>query len=146
MKKIYFAGGWFDKEQEERHTRIYDALKLHSDLMIFNPRLSGEVTTGDTDEKFSSILKNNIYNLNECDLVVAITDKKDMGTIWETGYAYAIKKPIIYYCETLNGKPFNLMLAKTGLVATNEGHLHALLNDPFSYEFKENHAYEGDIE
>ena len=45
-----------------------------------------------------------------------MTDGKDMGTIWEAGYAFGINKPIIYFAETLGNGQFNLMLARSGNV------------------------------
>ena len=46
---------------------------------------------------------------------MAITDEKDIGTIWEAGYAYGIGKEIVYYAETLGDNPFNVMLGKSGI-------------------------------
>ena len=44
------------------------------------------------------------------------TRDKDIGTIWEAGYAYACNKPIIYFCAGLpEGAKFNLMLARSGI-------------------------------
>lgn len=144
-KKIYFAGPFFNPEQIEEHSRIYDIIK--DDYDVFNPKLAGIVDTSDSADRMVNILLGNINALNECQLVVAITDRKDIGTIWETGYAYACKKPIIYYCETLGNNPFNLMLAKTGLVARNEEELRKLLNDEASWFFHNyREQYKGEIE
>ena len=46
--------------------------------------------------------------------VFAVTDGKDVGTIWEAGYAHGIGKPVVYYAETLGDNLFNLMLAQSG--------------------------------
>ena len=68
------------------------------------------------------VFSDNCCNINLADVVFAITDGKDMGTIWEAGYAYGLNTSrhenpikIVYYCETLgqNGQ-FNLMLAQSG--------------------------------
>lgn len=145
MIRLYFCGGWFDPQQEEEHTRLYDLIK--NKFEVFNPRLAGIVSTSDTADRMTNILFGNLKALNECQVVVAITDRKDMGSIWEMGYAYAMKKPIIYYCETLGDKPFNLMLAKTGMVARNEEQLLALLSDEESLKFYESrNDYKGEIE
>ena len=48
-------------------------------------------------------------------VLVAVTDHKDIGTIFECGVAYLATTPIIYYAETLGNKPFNLMLAESGV-------------------------------
>ena len=46
---------------------------------------------------------------------MAITDEKDIGTIWEAGYAYGIGKEVVYYAETLGNNPFNIMLSESGV-------------------------------
>lgn len=145
-KKIYFAGGWFNTAQEEEHTRIVKFLNSHDCLDVFNPRAMSDFKTGNETDYMSTVLRNNCDAICDADLVVVITDYKDMGTLWESGYAYANKRPIVYYCETLGDKPFNLMLAKTGRVARNETELHKHLIDPKAYEFKLVHSYDGAIE
>ena len=134
MKKIYLAGGWFTPEQDEQHTRIYNLIKDKFD--VFNPRIEGEIDNGTSNDKMSSILIGNIEGIQNADLTVVLYDYRDTGTIWEAGFSYASKKPIIYFAEHLNGRPFNLMLAKTGRFAANEQDLVKLLNDESSWTFK----------
>lgn len=144
--KIYLASPWFSESQAERQERIYNLLKCVENLEIFNPKLHGNITGKEDCDKFAAILKNNIDNIIDADLIVAITDEKDMGTIWESGFAYAHKKPIIYYCETIGDKPFNLMLAKTGNVAKTTYELVLLLRNDKTYNWQETYAYNGIIE
>lgn len=134
MKKIYLAGGWFTPEQDEQHTRIYNLIKNKFD--VFNPRIEGEIDNGTSNDKMSSILIGNIEGIQNADLTIVLYDYRDTGTIWEAGFSYASKKPIIYFAEHLNGRPFNLMLAKTGRFAANEQDLIKLLNDELSWTFK----------
>lgn len=143
MKKIYLAGGWFTPEQEEEHTRIYNLLK--KDFDVFNPRIKGELTPDSTHDKMSEILLGNIRGIQEADIVVVIYDGKDTGTIWEAGFAYANQKPIIYYAEKLNGKKFNLMLAKTGNFAENSSILLKKLSEDIKFQ-KVSNEYRGEIE
>lgn len=145
MTKLYLAGGWFNFEQEEEHTRLYNLLK--DKYKVFNPKLESLIKPGCTDDFMSQTLLGNIEGIKNADIIVAIYDGKDTGTIWETGLAYAYQKPIIYYAEKLNGKKFNLMLAKTGLYAANETDLLNLLEDKKSYVFRNVYSsYKGDIE
>lgn len=126
--KIYLAGGWFTPEQEEEHTRIYNNIKDLFD--VFNPKFAGIVSKNNSEEdkdKNTQILKGNIEAINNSDIVLVIYDYKDVGTLWEAGYAYALKKPIVYYAETLGNKPFNIMLAKTGYFVSNIKDLNILL-------------------
>ena len=144
-KKIYLAGGWFSPEQEEEHTRIYNVIKDEYD--VFNPKLASLVKPDSTQDSMTQTLLGNLDAIQNADIVLVITDRKDMGTIWEAGYAYSNQKPIVYYAETLGDRPFNLMLAKTGQVARNEIQLIFALADKSSYEFQEVvHQYVGGVE
>ena len=62
-----------------------------------------------------NIFDSNIEAIKNSKYVLAITDEKDMGTIWEAGYAYGIGKPVIYVAVTLEDKPFNIMLSESGI-------------------------------
>ena len=147
MKKLYYGGGWFNFQQEEEHTRIGNFLEQLPGFDVFNPRTAGgDVKVNKEADYMTQVFLNNCKEINEADIVVAITDYKDMGTLWESGYAYCLKKPIIYYCETLGDKPFNLMLAKTGKVARNVNELKTLLEDEKSYIFTKLYSFDGEIE
>ena len=58
------------------------------------------------------------------------TRDKDIGTIWEAGFAFAHQKPIVYFCAGLpEGAKFNLMLARSGVkVCTSFEDLEDYLN------------------
>ena len=63
--------------------------------------------------------------------MVCVTDDKDVGTIWEAGYAFARRVPILYVW--LGYEPhmkFNIMLAASGktVVHTYEDFVHQLQN------------------
>lgn len=145
MHKIYLAGGWFTPEMEEEHTRIYNLIKDKFD--VFNPRIAGEIDKNTSHDAMTNILLGNIEAISSADLVLVIYDYKDTGTIWESGFAYACRRPILYYSETLKGKKFNLMLAKTGRFASNEEELMKLLNNIETFTYKSVYkSYKGDIE
>lgn len=145
MKKIYLAGGWFSPEQDEQHTRIYNLIKDKYD--VFNPRIEGEIDKSTTHDRMSRILIGNIEGIQNADLTVVLYDYRDTGTIWEAGFSYSSKKPIIYFAEHLNGRPFNLMLAKTGRFASNEEELLELLKNKESWKFKNVYDdFKGEIE
>lgn len=146
MKKIYFAGAWFSPEQEEQHTRIYELLNGTNKFDIFNPKLESLITPESDQDALTQTLNGNIAGVIYADIIVALVDKPyDSGTVFECGLAYG-RTPIIYYVERLNGKPFNLMLAKTGRVATNGSELLALLDDESSYEIQSVYDFEGVVE
>ena len=114
MKKIYLASGWFNPVQAEELTNlesIFDSRSDHFELasprriFVCPPNAPKEVQ----DETFSG----NLHHIETSDFLLVNTRDKDIGTIWEAGYAYAFKKPIVYFCAGLpQGAKFNLMLAK----------------------------------
>jgi len=117
MKKIYLASGWFNPIQAEELTNlegIFDSRSDHFELasprriFVCPPNAPKEVQ----DETFSG----NLHHIETADFLLVNTRDKDIGTIWEAGYAFAFKKPIIYFCAGLpEGAKFNLMLARSGI-------------------------------
>ena len=122
--KMYFASPWFNADQAERENRVKSKLR-ELGFKVWSPK-DNCVCSPITDEAMrKKVFNDNCFNIEDCDIIFAITDGKDMGTIWEAGYANGFNQflkftkcePIIvvYYCETLgpNGQ-FNLMLAQSG--------------------------------
>jgi nucleoside 2-deoxyribosyltransferase len=117
MKKIYLASGWFNPTQDAELTQLEkifderaDSFELASPRRIFvcPPNAPKSVQ----DETFTG----NLHHIQTADFLLVNTRDKDIGTIWETGYAYAFDKPIIYFCAGLpKGAKFNLMLARSGI-------------------------------
>lgn len=112
---LYFASPFFNPEQVEREER----LKAHLRGMgfeVFSPKENTHLKK-DADTAAQEVtFRQNLDGIKNADAVFAITDGKDMGTIWEAGYAFGINKPIIYFAETLGNGQFNLMLARSGNV------------------------------
>ena len=120
--KIYFASPFFNPEQVEREERLKAKLR-DLGFEVFSPKEVYFCKPDEGDEVRQMVFDGNCKAIQECDILFAVTDGKDMGTIWEAGYANGInsvvypskKKTIVYYCETLSeGGKFNLMLAQSG--------------------------------
>lgn len=121
--KVYFASPWFTPEQEEREERLKAKLRSLG-FEVHSPKETAVCGAISDPATRNEIFVGNIFAINEADIVFAVTDGKDMGTIWEAGYAYGVNmlnefcsaKPIkiVYYCETLGDGLFNLMLAQSG--------------------------------
>lgn len=110
----YLAGPFFNAAQKEVIFEIEKIIKAVG-LRCYSPmRDTGVFTPGSALEP-SKIFKANVEHLQGVDLVVAVTDGKDVGTIFECGFAFALGVPIVYVW--LSGKPedkFNIMLAESG--------------------------------
>lgn len=119
--KIYFASPFFNSEQVEREERLKKTLR-NMGFEVFSPKEAYFCKPDESMKKRQEVFNGNCRAIHVSDIIFAVTDGKDMGTIWEAGYANGInsmmhssnKKIIIYYCETLpeSGK-FNLMLAQS---------------------------------
>lgn len=132
---FYLASPFFRPDQVEREERVKEKLR-ELGYKVFSPKeacfLNSDADLTDQGLVFAS----NCEAIQKATAIFAITDTKDMGTIWEAGYAFGINKPIIYFAETLGNNQFNLMLAQSGnLVLVNDKeinreNLDQILNDP----------------
>ena len=72
------------------------------------------------NNKPSDAFIKNVSNIQDCDILVAFVDDKDVGTAWEIGMAYALGKNIVLL--GLDDSTFlshtNAMLAFTGTCTT----------------------------
>lgn len=111
---FYLASPFFNEQQIEREEYVKKILR-NSGYSVYSPRENGILTPDATDEVRTKIFTENCEAIQRSDKVLAITDGKDIGTIWEAGYAYGIGKKVVYYAETLGDNPFNVMLGKSGI-------------------------------
>ena len=118
MHDCYIASGWFNENQARDLENIKEAL---SDVgcRYFSPKDEIVAKPDASKEEQEMIFRGNVDAITDGDFVVCNTRDKDLGTIFEAGFAYASGVPIIYYAEGLTGN-FNLMLSRSGrAVATN---------------------------
>lgn len=152
--KVYFASPWFNAEQSEREERVKGKLR-ELGFNVWSPKESIVCPPNASDEMRKAAFNGNCENIKSCDIVFAITDGKDMGTIWEAGFAAGYSTGldsqdifkqiiIVYYCETLGDGQFNLMLAQSGdIVITKFEDLDEL---PKLIESGKEKVYAGKIE
>ena len=111
---FYLASPFFKDSQIKREEAVKNALR-NEGYTVYSPRENGILTPDATDEVRTKIFKENCEAIQKSHRILAITDEKDIGTIWEAGYAYGIGKEVVYYAETLGNNPFNVMLGKSGI-------------------------------
>ena len=120
---FYLASPFFKDSQIQREKAVKHAFR-NIGYTVYSPRENGVLTPDATDEVRTKIFKENCEAIQKSHRILAITDEKDIGTIWEAGYAYGIGKEIVYYAETLGNNPFNVMLGKSGIgIFTNHNDL-----------------------
>ena len=111
-RKLYFAGPWFDERSNYLYRACEEIVKLCdgiTDYEVFYPK-------NQVNEKPLDAFIKNVSNVQDCDVVVALVDKKDSGTAWEIGMAYGLNKQVLLlgYDETTFLSHTNVMLAFTG--------------------------------
>lgn len=120
---FYLASPFFKDTQIRREDEVKNILRYNG-YTVYSPKENGVLTPDATDEVRTKIFKENCEAIQKSRRILAITDEKDIGTIWEAGYAYGIGKEIVYYAETLGNNPFNVMLGKSGIgIFTNHNDL-----------------------
>ena len=131
MKKIYLASGWFNPVQAEELTRLEQIFDERSDYFeLASPRRIFVCPPNAPKEVQDETFDGNLHHIKTSDFLLVNTRDKDIGTIWEAGYAFAFDKPIVYFCAGLPvGAKFNLMLARSGIkVCTSFEQLEEYLN------------------
>ena len=120
---FYLASPFFKDSQIRREDEVKNILRYNG-YAVYSPKENGILTPDATDEVRTKIFKENCEAIQKSHRILAITDEKDIGTIWEAGYAYGIGKEVVYYAETLGNNPFNVMLGKSGIgIFTNHNDL-----------------------
>lgn len=82
-------------------------------LRVFSPY--HDVGHGSADD----VVELDLKGVRDCDVVLAIGDGLDSGTIYEVGYARAIEKPVIFYSENESYDDKKMMIG-SGCVLCND--------------------------
>lgn len=109
---VYLASPFFTPAQIERIEKVENLLDKLG-LKYFSPRKELVCPPEATREQRQETFNGNIRSIENSTITIFISDDKDMGTIFEAGFAYAIKKPLIGVAFTLGNAPFNLMLSES---------------------------------
>lgn len=109
---VYLAGPFFSLSQlwlvEEARSQL-----LAMGLNVFSP--VHDVGHGPAEE----VVHQDLEAIHECDLMLAIGDGLDAGTIYEIGYARALKKPVILYVEN-ESEEDQKMMAGSGCIISDD--------------------------
>lgn len=117
---FYFASPFFKPEQVEREERMKRQIRKFG-FKVYSPKEACHLESDASQKSREQVFNDNCNAIKSSRAVFAVTDGKDVGTIWEAGYAYGVGKPVVYYAETLGDNLFNLMLAQSGnLVFTSQ--------------------------
>ena len=116
-KKCYLAAGWFNPTQAAELDGLEAILDAREEwIELASPRRIFICPPNAPKEIQDATYHGNLQHIQSADFLVVNTRDKDLGTIFEVGYAAAHDKPIVYFCNGLpKGAKFNLMLARSGI-------------------------------
>ena len=115
-QRVYLAVGWFSKAQSEEIKKLESICDNRDGGDLSSPRRIFVCPPDASRETQDHTFVGNLQHIIQSDFLIVNTRDKDIGTIWEAGFAFACKKPIIYFCQGLpKGAKFNLMLARSGV-------------------------------
>lgn len=110
MKRVYLASPFFNDEQIRRVERMEKLLRSKG-LNVFSPRehQNDHLPFGSKEWR-EATFTNDLKHIGWCDLIVAIYNEEDAGTMWELGMGYTQGVPLIVFNE--DGKEtLNLMIS-----------------------------------
>lgn len=134
--KVYLASGWFSPTAAEELTRLEEIFDSREWIDLASPRRIFVCPPDAPKDVQDKTFVGNLEHITTSNFLLVNTRDKDIGTIWEAGFAFAHQKPIVYFCAGLpEGAKFNLMLARSGIkVCTSFEELEDYLDR--SYEAK----------
>ncbi len=144
MTKAYIAAPFFNEKQVTSIEIIKDCL-IKENYDFFSPKDHNPITSNASYFVQKRGFEENVKAVNSSDVMIAITDDKDMGTLFECGYAFCKKVPIIYVAFSLGENPFNLMLAHSSYAVCKTKEEIITILKRFK-EKKEGKRYVGKIE
>lgn len=101
-RKVYLAGPFFDLAQVWLVQQTCAALRSMG-LQTFSPY--HDVGLGSAED----VVAKDIEGIRASDLVFAIADGLDAGTLYEIGYARALNKPVVVYSERQKSESMKMM-------------------------------------
>ncbi len=140
--KIYICSGFFNEDQNKKLSTMLTACK-ELKLDIYSPRDDFLYIPGKTDPQ--EVFEENLKQIKQSDMLLVSTAGKDMGALWECGYAYALNIPLVFYYPDKG--VFNLMLSQSArAVLTTNKKLYEYLSTIKDTNLVHTVKYTGELE
>lgn len=101
-RQVYLAGPFFDLAQVWMVQQARSSLQ-EMGMRVFSPY--HDIGLGSAED----VVIKDLEGIRDSDLVLAVTDGLDAGTVYEIGFARALDKPVIVYSERHKGESLKMM-------------------------------------
>lgn len=93
--KIYLAAPFFTPEQVSVVEGLENLVAEVSSIELYSPRKDGVLSAMTPEERRRSkgkIFELNCHHITTSQMVLAVIDHRDVGVVWELGFAYSFKR------------------------------------------------------
>lgn len=90
----YIAAPFFTEKQKQRIHRVVDMVK-HYEIIPYLPMEFMVLKPDASKKERKSVFFDNVTKIARSDMMIAILDEKDTGTLWEMGCAYGMSINVI---------------------------------------------------
>lgn len=109
---VYLAGPFFTLQDTWMINECYQCL-CHLELDVFSPL--HHIGRGDANE----VAPRDIEGIDKCDIVFALLDHLDSGTLFEIGYAISKQKKVIVYVQNEREEDLKMLLGTGCIIETD---------------------------
>jgi len=110
--QVYLAGPFFDLAQIWMVDQALSTLKALG-LRVFSPY--HDIGLGSADD----VVEKDLQGIRDSDMLFAIANGLDAGTIYEIGYARAIGKPVVIYSESETEESLKMMQGSDCIICSD---------------------------
>lgn len=110
MRRVYLAGPFFSPQQIKL-VKTFEVMLTGKGLKVYSPRKQQSKSPYGSMKWRRQTFASDVRAMADADLVFAIYNDEDAGTMWEIGHARSMKKPVLVFNSKENR--VNLMIAQS---------------------------------
>ncbi|MEH7748799.1 nucleoside 2-deoxyribosyltransferase [Neobacillus drentensis] len=107
---VYLAGPFFNSEQIDLIEKL-EIILFNKGLNVFSPRKYKSKFPFGSYQWQNQNFVTDVNAIQFSDIIFAVYNDQDPGTMWEVGFAWSLKKPIIIF--NTKEKVVNLMITQS---------------------------------
>ena len=110
MRRVYLAGPFFNRRQIQL-VKTFEVILAGKGLKVYSPRKHQSEAPRNSMKWRRQTFASDVRAIRRADIVFAVYNGEDSGTMWEIGRACSMRKPILIFNS--REKRVNLMIAQS---------------------------------